>query len=126
MSARKCINIAILLVAIGSLTACSVPLFLIPIDWMPEGGVWYCEELQLQLSFEKDVESYILVDGEQKKCAIEYQQYSNELFVYCFQDGNEWIDEAEMVFFGKRVRLDDEEFVLETKDEERFVFERVA
>ena len=39
---------------------------------LPENGVWYCEELQIQLNFESDnsMDSYIVVDGEKHQCRV--------------------------------------------------------
>ena len=127
MKFRKCAYIGILLVLSSMLTAClPVPAALFfPINWMPEEGVWYCDELQLQLSFEEEVESCVIVDENQKKCMLVNEQYSKILSVYCFKDENEFFDEAEMVFSGERVSLTDEEFVLRTEDGEKYVFVRI-
>lgn len=37
-------------------------------DVVPREGVWYCEDLQLQFSFEKDQETYMIIDGEKHDC----------------------------------------------------------
>ena len=126
MKFRKCAYIGILLVLVGMLTGCMrIPNMLIPIEWMPEDGVWYCDELQLQLSFEKDVNSCILVDEEWKKCELMNEQYARTLYVYCFKDEKELIDEADLVFTGVWAGLDDEELVLRTEDGEKYVFVRI-
>jgi len=126
MNSRKFMFVGILLVLVGALTAClPVPISLIPINWMPEDGVWYCEELQIQLSFEEDVDSYVIVNGERKKCSWCNEQYSRILWVDFDEDDDGYLDD--FYFSGERVSLDDgdDEFVLRTEEGEEFVFVRI-
>ncbi len=33
-------------------------------QWMPTEGMWYCDELQISLSFETDTKSFAIIDGQ--------------------------------------------------------------
>ena len=39
---------------------------------LPENGVWFCEDLQIQLNFESAnlMDSYIVLDGEKYQCRV--------------------------------------------------------
>ena len=63
----------VLLIILLSLTSC------VTIRYEPQEGVWYCEELQMQLSYEQDTESFV-TEGNRK------------IRVYCETDrGSKWI-----------------------------------
>lgn len=49
-------------------------------DWMPQEGDWFCEELQIQISFD-DGESYFVYDGEKIQCDCINDRGSKSFFV---------------------------------------------
>lgn len=60
-------KLLLFLIVIGmclSLSGCELTdLLPKPVQYMPEEGVWYCEDLQIQLSFEANICNYVLVDN---------------------------------------------------------------
>lgn len=61
MKTRKITTFVLIISLILLLSGCTI---LKVVDRVPPEGVWYCEELQMQLSCESDVESYVMLNGE--------------------------------------------------------------
>ena len=80
---------------------------------VPEYGEWYCEELQLQLSFDNHKESFVLIDGKQVSCSFENDRGSRCILV-AFLYGNYYYD-ASQVFFMCNCDYWDEEKMIVTE-----------
>lgn len=92
--------------------------------WRPEDGVWYCEELQMQLSFEKGQKSYVVLDGRVIPCACENNRGSKDVLVFCQVNGSEYVI-GDLIFSGRYVDLSDDTFVLkDRKTQQIYTFVR--
>lgn len=67
MVARKKCLISILLLFAFVLSGCSLSLFK---TGLPEKGIWYCEELEIEIDFSNKSYSYVNVDGNNVPCTI--------------------------------------------------------
>lgn len=97
----------------------------VPVNQFPEGGVWYCEEYQIQISFENDTPSYLTVDGAQIRCTKGNDRGSKWLYLCCDEKKNEHFEYCETVFGGGRVHLDEETLVLEDERGIEYRFVRI-
>lgn len=96
-----------------------------PVQYEPEEGVWYCDELQIQLSYERDVPTYIVEDGEMILCAcgsdrgVKWLEVSN-------QDAGYHANLGEVLFYAEILRLDESELVVYCGDlDKEYTFVRV-
>jgi hypothetical protein len=97
-----------------------------PMDkvWCPEDGVWYCEELQIQISFEPGKKSYAVLDGTVVPCVCENDRGSKDLLVLCQANGNGYAI-GEIIFSGRYVDLSNDTYVLKNKkSQELYTFVR--
>lgn len=96
-------------------------------EFYPEEGEWYCEELQLQLSFDGQGDCYYIVGDEKVKCACGSDRGSRWLTVGCQEADSKYFDLGEEVFSAEFVRLDQEKLVVcEKKTETEYIFYRVG
>ena len=95
----------------------------VPVNQFPDNGVWYCEEYQIQISFESGTHSYVTIDGEPIRCTTGNDRGSRWLYLCCDERRNEHYMRGESVFGGELVYLDEETLVLEDERgiEYRFV-----
>ena len=93
-------------------------------QYFPEDGVWYCEELEMQMSFETDVESYATVEQTRISCCTGYERGSDRITVYCQSFDNPYYKVGEAVFTGEHVSLEERQLVLRADDGRDYVFER--
>ena len=75
-------------------------------DYFPEEGQWYCEELQLMVSFESSQECYIIKNGEKIICGCEIDRGSSWLSVGCQDEEQGYYVLGEEVFGGEFVKLE--------------------
>ena len=80
----------------------------------PEGGMWYCEELQIYINFDGDGMSKAIVDGEEIDCRALYEDSSSLIRVNRVYDDVVYIGQCE--FAGYFVSLKDNELVLRGRD----------
>lgn len=95
-------------------------------EWMPQSGVWYSEELQMQISFDGG-ESFAVIDGRKIVCIFENDR-SSKCFTLLSQDRNaKDIPIGQELFCGERISLTENEFVVkEEKTGQLYVFRRVV
>lgn len=94
--------------------------------WRPEDGVWYCEELQMQLSFEKGQRSYVVLDGTNIVCACENARGSKDILVLCQQNNVRGYEIGDLIFGGRYVDMSDDTFVLRDKESQKiYTFVRI-
>ena len=81
---------------------------------VPIDGMWYCEELKLQLSFENVYDSFLIVDGKKIPCS-----YSNEhgtgIIDVSFLDDSFHAFDYDQIFFTGRCDYWDEEKMIVTE-----------
>jgi len=110
-------RILILLVMTIFLSACT------PIECFPEAGQWYCEELQMQLSFGNDTECFVIKNGSKMICACGSDRGSNYLSVGCQEVGCQHCDLGEEIFGAEFVSLDNTTLVVkDIKDGKQYRF----
>lgn len=56
---------------------------------LPEKGVWYCEELEMEISFSNNRYSYANIDGNKVHLAIDFD-YGGDAFCLCFVSGADY------------------------------------
>lgn len=93
---------------------------------MPDEGVWYCEQHQIQLSFDDDCKSYVIIDGQVVDCVSSNDRGSKFLRLLCVETENEGYDYGEEMFCAHLVKVNYKELVLKTEDEVKFIFKRVG
>ena len=92
---------------------------------VPEAGVWYNDSMQMQLSFEHDVISFVTIEGEKMTCLCINNQGSKRIKVIS-QDEN-WENQYPMgrsMFAADVLRFDSEELVL-IEDGCEYIFRRI-
>ena len=102
-------------------------LFTEPQEWMPQEGAWYCEELQMQITFVEGYECYAIVDGTKLPCQACCDKGSMSFYVSVFTlEPDDSIPLGKDVFEGKRIELTETEFtVLDLNTDKEVVFVRV-
>ena len=83
--------------------------------WRPDSGVWYCDELEMQLSFDKSVPCYIVQDETRIECEWSNDRGSLYIAVRYLWNGQQKYGDA-TVFYGKYIDLTDDTYVLEEID----------
>jgi len=93
-------------------------------EWMPTEGIWYCEELQLQISFDRS-ESYIVIDGQKIACDC-LNDRGSAWFCVLIQEKNDLYPVGKEVFSARYVQLSEYEFIVsEEHTGKQYVFVKV-
>lgn len=87
--------------------------------------VWYCEELQLQMSLKSLVGSYMEIGGEKVFCATGWQSDKSQLCLIC-HDAKASFAIGEVVFSAKYVGYDNGQMVLKGDNGVEYTFEKVS
>lgn len=97
-----------------------------PIEFYPNEGEWYCEELQIQLSFDAGGDCFYIYENEQIKCGCGSDKGSTWLSV-CSQDADsEYFFLGEEVFGAEFVSLEQDVLVVYSETDGRnYTFHRV-
>lgn len=77
----------------------------------PEDGVWHCKELGVQISFEKDVHSIVIVDGESIICTAGRDTGSPDIYLVSRVNLDQ-CGYGEHLFWGRFVEFDSYRYVL--------------
>ena len=92
----------------------------------PEEGVWYCEELQITLNFEKNATSKAIVNGEEIECVAGFMSGSTTITVSCQDFNTELMHMGEIIFPGEYVSSSDIELLLRHQySKEVYTFVRI-
>lgn len=83
-----------------------------PVDYFPQDGIWYCEELQMQVSFADDDKTFAYVNGEKIYCTWGYDRGSTWLGLHCRNYYSKAFQVGDVVFDGEYVSLNDKALVL--------------
>lgn len=81
-------------------------------QWMPTEGVWYCDELEISLSFDENTMSFATIDGQKVKCVVDDMPGSDVVSVLCQENNIAHISLGESIFTGEYVSLKDNQLVL--------------
>lgn len=77
----------------------------------PDEGIWYCEELKMQLSFEDD-SSYAVVNGEAISCIWENDRGSDVIGILCQDQNVEAHGLGDTIFWGYQLELTDDKYIV--------------
>lgn len=107
-------------------------------EWQgPSSGLWYCEDLQIQLCFQIDSETfdpengqadtrcYALIDNRPVMCNVRIEQIGSYDLCVTNQDLYDVSDLGDSIFEGEHVSLDAKDYVVRRKDGSIFTFRRV-
>lgn len=84
--------------------------------WVPAEGVWYCNELDMQLAFSDSDDSYIVIDGEKVICAVRNNRGSQVFSLLIQENDVPNYKLGDVVFTGKYVSLTDEAFTVKDRN----------
>ena len=84
--------------------------------WLPEEGIWYCEELDMQLAFSDSDDSYIVIDGEKVICSVHNNRGSQVFSLLIQESGVPNYKLGDDVFSGKYVSLTEEAFTVKDRE----------
>ena len=120
MNSTKCIK-AVFLFAL----LCSALVGCISDQYEPEEGIWYSEELQIQLSYEQHTQSFAIINGEKIVCACGSDRGVPNLYVSCQETDHPMYRLGQEIFSAKIVSLSETEFVVYDEQTSRqYVFTR--
>ena len=91
---------------------------------MPENGIWYCDELQIQLSFEDYEPSYIVVDGVEIKCAVGNDRGSKLIMISSQEHYSEHFRLDETILAAWHVSLAENRWIMQDDAGREYVFVR--
>lgn len=92
----------------------------------PEDGIWYCAELQIQLSYEQDVEGFIVKNGEKILTTCGSDQGVKKVFVLCSQEKHPDYPWGELMFSAEIISLDEESLVVyDEQTDKSYIFMRI-
>ena len=123
----KKIDILLLLIFVGGLLLVVFGVFLLtctPPDYYPDEGVWYCAELQMQLDFGGDDESFAIVNGEKIMCGCGADRGSTWLMVGNIDVNCTQFRLGEAVWGGTFVSLDDTKLIIKDDTGVEYTFYR--
>ena len=108
------------------LCCCTFPIYEPVIKiWYPEDGVWYCEELKIQLSFDDNQDTFMEKDGIKIRCRWENHPNSPELLVLCQGSNTFGYKLGDVVFSGQFIELTNNKLVVEdSQTGEQYTFIR--
>lgn len=119
MNAKMITYIVICVAILLCLTACYS-------EWMPQDGIWYCEALQMQISFAEG-ECFTVIDGEKILCDCINDKGSTNFFIISQASHIEGLPVGTELFSAERVKLTETEFVVrEEKTGKEYVFIKIS
>lgn len=97
-----------------------------PDQYEPESGVWYCEDLQIQLSYDVEKECFAIINGEKITAACGSDRGVSRLSVYNQQENHPEYYMGETIFEALIVSLNEQEFVVyDEQTQRKYVFYRI-
>ena len=87
------------------------PLVPKPIEYMPPDGAWYCEELEMQLSFEPNAKGYAMVNGVKIACIVGNDPGTKSFWVTCKESVLD-MNPGYVLWEAEYVHRDEYEFVV--------------
>ena len=109
----------IIIICIATLSACK------RIDHIPSEGIWYCDELQMQLSDKYD-ESFMMVEGTKVTLGWGASDPGTNILMVCSLHYPEtYYDYGEYILTATKVALTESQFLVKTSDNVYYIFERI-
>ena len=98
----------------------------VPTQYEPQEGVWYCEELQIQLSYKSDAPCFVIENDEKIVCGCGSDRGVNYIQVLCQETDNPYYYLGEMVFCAEIISLNDVELIVyDESTQEQYAFYRI-
>ena len=92
----------------------------VPDQYEPEEGVWFCKELQMQLSYEKGIQSFLVENGEKIICSCGSDRGVQYLFVTNYDMSHPCYSFDEELFTARIISLSETEFLVYDEQAERY------
>ena len=92
--------------------------------YFPKEGIWYCDELQIQLDC-ADGFGFVMVENTKVKCAWGADRGSATLIVMSQDFNTKYYQMAEAVFVAEQVALSDTQLVVKTDENVYYIFDRI-
>ena len=100
------------------LSSCNMP------QWYPTEGLWYCDELQMQLDC-KHEETFVMIEGTKVVCAWGVDRGSKVLRVGCQDSTTKYYNVGEWILTAEQVDLTETQLVVKSTDGVYYIFERI-
>lgn len=121
MKCTKRILVMIIILQIVTLCAGCVP-----DQYEPEEGVWYCDELQIQLSYEAHTQSYIIQNDEKILCACGSDRGVKYIQVFCQERNHPDYELGELIFLAEIISLDEMQLIVyDEQTEKQYIFYKI-
>ena len=92
---------------------------------VPDSGCWFCEDLEIQLSFDETDSTYAVINGIEKNCVILRENNTNTIIVFCADWETCSLSHDCKIFSGSILELTNTEFLLmESKSKVVYSFEK--
>ena len=92
----------------------------------PAEGIWFCEELQIQLDYNDGSETFIIEEGEILHCSCGSDRGVKEIQVSCEQRSHPIYELGELIFRAEIKQLTDKKMtVFKPTTGEEYIFVRI-
>lgn len=127
---KNCIksNIRVILCGTGAILlifAVLISLFCFPARSLPEEGEWYCEDLNMKLSFSINRNTLLSHNGEEVLCIRAVEHGSTWIDIICDEIGNPNFAFGEAVFSGEILKLKNNLFIIQSSNGVEYTFRRI-
>lgn len=85
-------------------------------SWIPSEGVWYCDALDIQLSFSVEAETYAVLDDKKVTCTWINNRGATDISVLIQESGVTNYKLGDVVFSGEYVSLTESAYTLKDQD----------
>ena len=93
----------------------------------PTDGVWYCDELEMQLSFDSGGECTAIIDDEITNCKWSSNLGSNIIRVYIVRPNGKVCVGDNPIFEGTFISIKDDELTLRDREtKEKYIFIKIG
>jgi len=95
--------------------------------FVPESGIWFCDELQIQLSYEPGIVSYCVENGKKILCTNSTDRGSSAIYVLWQGEKTATKSVGDMVFFGRCIGFDENKMhIVENGSGKKYTFKRIG
>lgn len=120
-SERKFLSIFLVLLLCGLAV-----LILTPKQKLPDDGVWYCDALQIEISFD-DGSASAVVSGKKMHGVCQRDDEKNRITLICREEVHPDFRPGDVLFTARFIRLDENKLVvLDEKIEKEYTFLKIG
>ena len=94
------------------------------IQIFPSEGVWHCNELDIQISFDAREDSFITINGNRIVCTAENDRGSTQVIIICQDFNCEQYTMGETIMVLTHVELTDDYWVMQDNAGREYLFEK--